>query len=148
MNGSDVFEKNLVQKLGQNSLNRIREAKIGIAGAGGLGSNCATNLVRSGFRKFVIVDFDVVSIANLDRQAYFFNQVGMKKVEALKDNLLKISSCLEIRAVDMKLNHANIQQTFSECDVIIECFDRADAKSMFVEELLPFGRFLVTASGH
>jgi sulfur carrier protein ThiS adenylyltransferase len=43
---------------------KIRGVRIGIAGAGGLGSNCAINLVRSGFEDFVIADFDVVEASN------------------------------------------------------------------------------------
>ena len=69
---------------------------VGIAGAGGLGSNCAAHLVRVGFRKLKLVDFDVVETGNLDRQFYFADQVGMYKVEALRQNLLRISSDLEL----------------------------------------------------
>ncbi len=68
---------------------------VGIAGAGGLGSNCAAHLVRVGFRKLKLVDFDVVETGNLDRQFYFADQVGMYKVEALRQTscaLLPISN--------------------------------------------------------
>ena len=64
--------------------------RIGIAGAGGLGSNVAVNLVRTGVKKLKIVDFDVVDESNLNRQFYFMDQVGRPKVEALRENLLRI----------------------------------------------------------
>jgi sulfur carrier protein ThiS adenylyltransferase len=57
--------------------------KVGIAGAGGLGSNCAAALVRSGIGALVIADFDVVTESNLNRQFYFRDQVGMQKTAAL-----------------------------------------------------------------
>lgn len=142
-----VFDKNLLAKLGPDCFQKIACAKIGIAGAGGLGSNCAVALVRAGFRDFVIADFDKVDVANLDRQAYFEDQVGMKKVEALKINLLRISKNLRMDALDVELEPSNIRQIFSGCDVMVECLDCPQMKSFFVSELLPLGKLLVAASG-
>jgi len=51
--------------------------RIGIAGAGGLGSNCAAALARSGVGTLVIADFDIVEELNLNRQYYFSDQIGM-----------------------------------------------------------------------
>ena len=49
----------------------LERARIGIAGAGGLGSNCAMHLVRAGVRRLVVADFDVVGESNLNRQFFF-----------------------------------------------------------------------------
>ncbi|MGB4572405.1 MAG: ThiF family adenylyltransferase, partial [Rectinemataceae bacterium] len=66
--------------LSRNEMRAVfAKARVGIAGAGGLGSNCAAALVRSGIGALVVVDFDVVSEANLDRQFYFHDQVGRPK---------------------------------------------------------------------
>ncbi len=64
--------------------------KIGIAGAGGIGSNVAVNLVRSSASALKIVDFDRVELSNLNRQFYFHDQIGRFKVEALAENLRRI----------------------------------------------------------
>ena len=61
--------------------------KIGIAGVGGIGSNVALNLVRSGVMQLKLIDFDRVEPGNLNRQFYFADQIGLFKVEALKINL-------------------------------------------------------------
>ncbi|OQA40186.1 MAG: Molybdopterin-synthase adenylyltransferase [Candidatus Omnitrophica bacterium ADurb.Bin314] len=143
----EAFERDLIAKLGAEGFRRVRAAKIGIAGAGGLGSNCATALVRSGFRDLVIADFDVIDDTNLDRQAYFAEQVGRPKVEALAENLHRTLPGLTLHALVLKLDRSNLPSVFAECDAVVECFDQADAKSMFVETLLPTGKFLVTASG-
>ncbi|MDH7483195.1 MAG: ThiF family adenylyltransferase, partial [Spirochaetales bacterium] len=47
---------------------RLAEARVGIAGLGGLGSNCAAALVRAGVGSLVLADFDIVTESNLDRQ--------------------------------------------------------------------------------
>ena len=50
---------------------RLRNKSVGIAGCGGLGSNCAVALARIGVGRLVIADFDDVSAGNLNRQYYF-----------------------------------------------------------------------------
>ena len=54
----------------------LERARIGIAGAGGLGSNCAMHLVRAGVRRLVVADFDVVGESNLNRQFFFRDQLA------------------------------------------------------------------------
>ncbi|MEW6171093.1 MAG: ThiF family adenylyltransferase, partial [Candidatus Omnitrophota bacterium] len=44
------FKENLIKKIGENNFAKIQNARIGLAGAGGLGSNCALNLARVGFK--------------------------------------------------------------------------------------------------
>ncbi|MFA5168211.1 MAG: sulfur carrier protein ThiS adenylyltransferase ThiF [Candidatus Omnitrophota bacterium] len=143
----DAFRKDLIKKLGETRLTKIEKAKIGIAGAGGLGSNCAACLVRAGFKHFTIADFDRIEPSNLDRQFYFEDQVGMKKVEALRTNLHRINPHLELQMLPVKLDRTNIREIFRDCDVVAECLDRAEAKSMLVSELLPSGKLIVSASG-
>ncbi len=62
---------------------RLRKFRAGIAGAGGLGSNCAVALARSGIGTLVIADFDKIEPANLNRQYYFADQAGMYKTDAM-----------------------------------------------------------------
>jgi len=143
----DLFRQDLVKKLGESRLAKIEKARIGIAGAGGLGSNCAACLVRVGFRNFTIADFDAVDPSNLDRQFYFEDQVGMKKVDALRANLLRINPKLELLLCPVRLEPRNIVQVFCDCDVVVECLDQAEAKSMLVGGLLASAKFIVSASG-
>ncbi len=125
----------------------LESARVGIAGAGGLGSNCAMHLVRSGVAHLTIADFDVVSESNLNRQFFFRDQIGMKKVEALKANLLRIDPDAEVRALDMRLDATTVRETFADCDVVVEAFDAAEAKAMIVSALAGSGKKIVTASG-
>ena len=125
----------------------LEKVRIGVAGAGGLGSNCAMHLVRSGIRHLVVADFDVVNESNLNRQFFFRDQLGMKKVEALKVNLLRIDPEAEIQAVDVRLDAASTRELFRNCDVVVEAFDAVEAKTMILSALMPLGMRLVTASG-
>ncbi|TYQ18390.1 UNVERIFIED_CONTAM: sulfur carrier protein ThiS adenylyltransferase [Acetivibrio alkalicellulosi] len=141
------FEKGLVKYIGKENLARLQKVKIGIAGAGGLGSNCAFNLVRSGFSKFKIVDFDVVESSNLDRQFFFIDQINMSKVEALKLNLKRINPDIDIEAICDKVTKDNIKALFDDCDVLIEAFDKVLYKKLIVENFMSSDKLLVCASG-
>ena len=125
----------------------LEAARVGIAGAGGLGSNCAMHLVRAGVRHLTVVDFDVVNESNLNRQFFFRDQIGQKKVEALKANLLRIDPGADIRSVDLRLDAASARETFADCDIVVEAFDVVEAKAMLVAALAPSGKRIVTASG-
>ena len=125
----------------------LESVRVGIAGAGGLGSNCAMHLVRSGVKHITIADFDVVNESNLNRQFFFRDQIGQKKVEAIKANLLRIEPDADIRAVDMRLDASSAREVFADCGIVVEAFDAADAKVMLVSAFASSGKKLVTASG-
>ena len=125
----------------------LESARVGIAGAGGLGSNCAMHLVRAGVKHLIVVDFDVVNESNLNRQFFFRDQLGQKKVEALKENLLRIDPAADIRAVDMRLDASSAREVFADCGIVVEAFDAVDAKVMLVSAFASSGKKLVTASG-
>lgn len=115
--------------------NQLGRFRVGIAGAGGLGSNCAVALARSGIGTLVIADFDIVEENNLNRQYYFADQVGLIKVIALRDNISRINPDVSVVTYQKKLDRSNISQIFSGCDVVVEAFDRSDMKVMLIETL-------------
>jgi sulfur carrier protein ThiS adenylyltransferase len=106
--------------------------KVGIAGAGGLGSNCAMLLARSGVGTLLIADYDRVALSNLDRQFYFRNQIGMLKCDALWDNIAAATDGLRVMIHPVKLTPANIADIFNGCDAIVEALDEASEKEMFI----------------
>ncbi len=120
----------------EDIFSHLKNFSVGIAGAGGLGSNCAVALARTGIGKMVIADFDTISAENLDRQYYFAHQTGMKKVRALKENIESIGCVTEIEIHDIKLNPETILKIFNNCDIIVEAFDKAIMKEMLIETLL------------
>ena len=108
---------------------------VGIAGAGGLGSNCAVALARVGVGKLIIADFDVLSKDNLNRQYFFLDQLGQNKAFALADTIRFINETVEVVPNDVKLNPSNILTIFEGCDVIVEAFDLAEMKAMLIETI-------------
>ncbi len=123
--------------------------RVGIAGAGGLGSNCAVALARSGLGTLVISDFDLVEPVNLDRQYYFISQTGMYKTTALKETISRISPDTIVIPHTEMLNPDNIPSIFTGCHAIIEALDADNMKEMLADTIqtkMP-GIPLILASG-
>lgn len=122
---------------------------VGIAGAGGLGTNISVSLARAGIGKLIIADYDKVTITNLNRQQFFLEQVGQPKVTAIKTNLEKINPFCECEVFQDRITPANLKEVFGACDILMEAFDGADQKQMLIEtwqELYP-DKPLIGASG-
>ncbi len=131
----------------EEQIRKLRNTKIGIAGAGGLGSNCALALVRCGFEKFIIADFDVVSVSNLNRQQYVASDIDKPKVECLRRNLLAINPDTICEIYKERVTVLNAHEIFGSCDCVIEAFDNAESKAMIVNEFLTEDKLVVSASG-
>ncbi len=126
-----------------------QKATVGIAGAGGLGSNAAIALTRAGLGKLIIADHDTVSAANLTRQQFFLNQVGLPKVSALQDNLRRISPYTSVSTYYVRVTTVNLESLFNQAEILIEAFDDAEQKQMLIEtwqSLYP-NRHIIAASG-
>ena len=79
------YDAMLIERHGQQVFDTLAKAHVGIAGLGGLGSNIAMMLARSGVGHLLLIDFDRVEPSNLNRQHYMVSHLGMPKSEALKD---------------------------------------------------------------
>ena len=141
------LQNGLSDVLTTKQLAKIQETPVGIAGLGGLGSNVAWHLVRSGFLHLVLADFDRVEAGNLNRQVYFPDQIGLYKTEALAEILLKINPDLKLNLWPIPVTQSNALPIFGMCPIWVEGFDETAAKKMFVEEGLAAGRKVISASG-
>lgn len=124
----------------------MKNAVIGIAGLGGLGSNVAVALARVGAGKLIIADFDVVEEGNLTRQHYFLDQIGRAKVEATAENISRINPDTKIQMHRVRLTFEDIPKIFAGADVVAECFDLAEQKQMLVETVLTRMKGIVVVS--
>lgn len=139
----------LISRHGEELHKRFSSATVAVCGLGGLGSNIATALARSGIGKLLLIDFDCVDITNLHRQQYKASQIGRYKAEALAENLLEIAPYTEIHTVTVKITEENFAELLKEADIVCEAFDHAESKAMLVNgvlEQLPHC-YLVAASG-
>ena len=128
---------------------KISLATVAICGLGGLGSNIAIALARLGIGKLILIDFDKVDITNLHRQQYKANQIGMRKTEALRDNLKEINPYIETEIHNVYLNENNAMSVLSDADIVCEAFDNPECKAMLTNFVLEkmCEKYIVAASG-
>lgn len=128
---------------------KVKEAKVGIAGLGGLGSSVAVALTRVGVGTLVVADFDVVEPSNLNRQQYFVDQIGISKVRAMIENLARINPYVCVQGHEVMLHKENIPTIFASTPIIVEAFDKAEMKEMLITTVLERmpGHIVVAASG-
>ncbi len=143
------FDKMLQNYFSVKEIEKIKNVKILLVGCGGLGSNIANILIRTGFSDMVLIDYDRVEMKNLNRQMFLPSQCGEKKTIALKKNILKINPQTKIKTLNIKINKRNLKKIIEKykIDIIIEAVDNEDIKKMIFEEALKLKKKIVSASG-
>lgn len=148
MPSEEVLEHAMVSRHTPGVHEKVKKSCVGVAGLGGLGSNIAIQLARIGVGKLILVDFDVVEPSNLNRQQYYIKHIGMKKTEAIKEQLKEINPYITIETMDLFLDEKNIVETFKEADIIVEAFDSPKSKADIVNTVLSrTDKYIVAASG-
>jgi sulfur carrier protein ThiS adenylyltransferase len=143
----NVFENALLRYLKPEQLAAIQKTKIGIGGAGGLGSNVAVILARTGFRHLEILDKDVVEASNLNRQNYTLADIGKPKVECLEQFLLSINPDVELTLHQQEWTKEKASGLFQGCTIMVEAFDKAVFKFDFVEYYRTRAPYVVSGNG-
>lgn len=147
--GKDEMEALLCERHSPEVHARIKKARVGIAGLGGLGSTVALALARTGIGTLHLVDFDVVEPSNLNRQQYRICHLGMAKTEALKAEIAEVNPYVEVVTDCCRVTRENAAELFAGDEIVCEAFDNPEAKAMLTEEILlrcPYSIF-VAASG-
>ena len=105
-------------------------------GSGWAWLNLAVFLARLGVGRMILVDFDVVDITNLNRQHYTMKDLGIPKTLALVEQLEAINPDPTYETYTERIIPASVKRLFSECDVVVEAFDKPDQKAMLIETML------------
>ncbi len=106
------------------SMQRLREARITVCGAGALGANIVESLARAGFRQLKVIDRDRVEERNLSTQPYQMDDVGGHKARALA-HLVYRAVGVELEAVVQELSGRNVAKLLSGSDFILDAFDNS-----------------------
>jgi len=114
----------VLPSVGEEGQRRLREARVLLIGAGGLGSPAALYLAAAGVGTLGIVDFDVVELSNLQRQPlHYTRDVGRPKTASAADNLAALNPEIHIRLHPVHLSSANALEILREYDIIIDGSD-------------------------
>jgi len=108
---------------------KIKNSKVLIVGAGGLGCPVAMELCCAGVGTIGLIDFDVVDISNLQRQLLYTEQdVGKSKVYVAKQRLNEMNSDVDVICIEDRLDESNATEIFEKFDIIVDATDNFDAR--------------------
>lgn len=145
----DVLENMMCSRHTPKVHEQVKKASVAVAGLGGLGSNVAVSLARTGVGNLHLIDFDEVEPSNLNRQQYRIKHLGMQKTDALKQELEEINPYIHITTDNVRVDDNNIKKLFLQDHIICECFDKPEAKALLVNGILEQfpEKYIVAASG-
>lgn len=131
------------------SLEKLNNAHVAVFGVGGVGGYVVEALVRSGVGEITVVDKDVVSLSNINRQIIALHStVGMPKVEAIKARALDINPSVKVNTYEMFfLPETASSFDFSVFDYVVDCVDTVAAKIEIAVRAKEAGVPVISAMG-
>lgn len=121
-----------IEYRGRELMERLKNQKITVCGAGAIGSNLVENLARQGFKEITVIDFDRVAQHNRHTQTWNRRDVGQMKVNALRAHIFNIMD-LGIVPIDRKLEQSNIKKYLRDPGIVIDGFDNTESRRLVTE---------------
>ncbi len=143
------FERT-IQLLGREGFERLQKSHVLVIGLGGVGSNAAEHLVRSGIGNITVVDSDIVQLSNINRQLQALHStVGEKKAHVLAKRLLDINPKLNITVDDRFMDEEEIVRVLdlTSYEYIVDAIDTLTPKVLLLYHAMDRGFRIVSSMG-
>lgn len=150
MNGlSDAFYERTQLVFGEQGLVRLQESHVLIAGMGGVGAFATEGLVRAGIGRVTLIDHDVVSVSNINRQLIALRStVGQKKVELMRARIQDINPACQVTALDRFIRREDMDALLSpRPDYVLDAIDSLSCKVALVETAFKMGIPVASSMG-
>jgi len=133
----------MIRGFGQEGQEKLKRARVFVAGAGGLGSSVATYLTAAGVGVIRVVDHDRVELSNLNRQVLHWDEdIGKGKVVSATEKLNKLNQEVKIEAIQEMITEANISRLVAGFDLIVDAMDNLPTRYILnkvaLEKNIPF----------
>ena len=135
--------------IGESGLEKLKNAHIAVFGLGGVGGYAVEALVRGGIGALDIIDCDIVSPSNINRQIYALQStIGHAKTEAAEKRILDINPDIKLRAFNMFfLPETADKINFKDYDYVIDAIDTVTAKFEIVKQAEEAGVPVICSMG-
>ncbi len=143
-----IFERSLLV-FGEEGVQKLIDSHVLVAGVGGVGGFVIEALARAGVGKITIVDHDVVSVSNINRQIIALHStVGLYKVDVMKQRVADINPDCEIVSLNTFLKSADMEALFeTKFDYVVDAIDSLNSKVSLVEIAYHNGLKVVSSMG-
>ncbi|MBI2668062.1 HesA/MoeB/ThiF family protein [Candidatus Woesearchaeota archaeon] len=133
----------VLEEIGEEGQNKLKNSKILIIGVGGLGSPSVLYLAASGIGTLGLVDFDTVEENNLQRQIiHSVKNLKKSKLESAKESILNINPNVKLNLHNIRINDKNIE-LINDYDLVIDCTDNLQARYSINDACLKFNKPLI-----
>jgi tRNA A37 threonylcarbamoyladenosine dehydratase len=135
--------------LGEGSINTLKSKTILVFGCGGVGSYVIEGLVRTGISNFIIVDNDIVSKSNINRQIIATaNTVGKSKVEVTKERILSINQAANVKTFETFILEDSLETIcFENVDYVVDCIDTISGKIAIIKKAKELNIPIISSMG-
>jgi molybdopterin/thiamine biosynthesis adenylyltransferase len=132
-----------IRLLGEDGQEKLKDAKVFIAGAGGLGSPISIYLAAAGIGKINLVDKDTVALSNLNRQILHWEKdIDREKAISAQEKLTEINRDIKIDAKSETITEDNASDLVADADLIIDAMDNFPTRYLLnrtaLEKGIPF----------
>ena len=143
-----MFER-IIKLIGEDNLNKIKNAKVCIVGLGGVGGYAVETLIRSGIENIVLVDYDKIDITHLNRQIITnINNLGELKTDASEKRIKSINPNCNITKLNIKLSPSNIEELFKyNFEYLIDACDTIVVKEELIKRCLDNNIKIISSMG-
>ena len=133
----------MIYGFGEAGQEKLKKAKVFIAGAGGLGSPVATYLAAAGIGTLRIADHDTVELSNLNRQVLHWEEnIGNEKAASAAEKLRKLNPEITIETIPETITEANASRLVGDADLIVDAMDNLPTRYLLnktaIEKGIPF----------
>jgi len=133
----------MIRGFGKEGQERLKQAKVVIAGGGGLGSPVSIYLAAAGVGTIRIVDHGSVELSNLNRQVLHWDKdIGRRKVNSAAEKLKGLNEEVEIEAMEEMITEANVSQLVADFDLVVDAMDNLPTRYLLnkaaIEKNIPF----------
>jgi molybdopterin/thiamine biosynthesis adenylyltransferase len=133
----------MIKGIGEEGQEKLKRAKVFIAGSGGLGSPVAIYLAVAGVGRMRLVDHDRVELSNLNRQVLHGDaDIGRRKVDSAKEKLKRVNQSVEIEALAETITEDNVSRLVDGFDLIVDAMDNLPTRYVLnkaaIDKNIPF----------
>lgn len=134
---------------GVDKIEMLQNKHVAVFGLGGVGGYVCEALVRMGVGHFTLIDHDVISLSNLNRQIIAtYDTIGRKKIEVMKERMLSIQPHCDITLLDMFVLNTNIDEIdFHTFDYVVDALDTVTAKIAIIQKAKEAGVKVISSMG-
>jgi len=130
----------MIPQIGEKGQEKLRRAKVFIAGAGGLGSPVSIYLTAAGVGHLRMVDHDRVDLTNLNRQiVHWSGDVGKRKVESAQEKLNKLNPNVTVETLSVTISEENASELISGFDLIVDAMDNLPTRYLLNKKAIEHG---------